>query len=108
MPSKSAIKAHFKRNKHWYFLGIGFAVGLAVAPKAIQIIIKSPGAAQTIELTRRMHPGFRILCEESGVQTASANQMAKLMDATPLEILKQARGLLDDVDGFHYRILGEM
>lgn len=109
MPSKSAIKAHLKRNKHWYFLGIGFAVGLAVAPKAIQIIYKSPGATQeVIVLVRRMHPGVRMLCVESGVDTASANQMGKLMDLNPTKILQQARGLLEDVDGFHFRILGEM
>lgn len=115
MSVKTAIIEHYQSHKEAYLVGAFFAFGAVCfgagalsGPKVIQVIYKSPGAIQTVDLVRRMHPGYRVLCKETGEQWASIRRAASIHEVSVAHFMKHLRGELPDIGGLHFENLGEM
>ena len=131
MTTKDKLKKHFSDNKKLYF---GIAIGAVVAGTGIYIwktksapklptfgdgatavtisdaahvdtVINNSGSI--INLIRRGHPGNVVEHIESGEQFASQARAAEVFGVSASRMSKHLRGLLDDIDGEHFRILRE-
>jgi len=113
---------HIREHKKEYAIGVAGVVGGGVAvallgPKSIQIVDSwnlkfwSPTSNTVVQVltppTRRMHPGYLVRCVETNEVAASIRRMASIKDANLSDLNKHLHGFLDNVDGFHYEILGE-
>jgi hypothetical protein len=116
------VKIHLKEKKWVYISGAGLflagaAAGLAFGQDGIQKIellnikIASPDNTQNIVvLARRGHPGYKIVCNETGESAASITRMAQLHGIDRMMLSKHLRfpEKFPDINGVTYTNLGEM
>ena len=117
------IKKHLSDNKVAYVSGgvgilVGAAgmmiVGSASDIKAVQEVFAplswKPTITQTqiTTLIRRGHPGNLIMCDQTGVQFASQNHAAELMNLSPTNLSQHLNGKQPSVGGFTFTKTGEM
>jgi hypothetical protein len=117
------IKTHLKENKTAYIVGAaGVVAGAVVGGVVVYIVAKSNTASISTEihgnenvvtnivvnLQRRMHPGYKVACNETGEVFASINRTAEVMGLSPRRVSEQLRGLIPDVNGHTFVNLGEM
>jgi len=100
------IKTHISENKKFYIgLGIGVLVGVAITPKVIQVMYKSPGSTQSV--VRRMHPGNVIKCNETGEIFASERRAADLLGLSRTTLGQHLKGNQNAVNGLTFTKIGE-
>lgn len=111
------VKEHLQENKKYYLVGgICLAVGAVgaalIVPKNIAIQI---AAAKMVEqnvhqdyLKGRMHPGIRLLHNETGIEYPSVRYAAEQLGLHRAKISKHLQGKLADVDGQHFTNNGLM
>lgn len=58
-------------------------------------------------LERRGHPGNIIRCKDTGEVWASQNRCADVMNISRTSLKRHLDGLVENVDGFRFEILGE-
>lgn len=112
----SKFTEHVKNNKKFYIgLGVGVTVGtisaLVISNRVAiaQIVIGSGNTTiQVNDLSRRMHPGFEILVNETGERFASIRRTADVLGIKRSDISKQLAGDLTSVGGYTFTNLGEM
>ena len=132
MNTKEKLKKHFSDNKKLYF---GIAIGAVVAGTGVYIWKARSGMAETpvfsegstvvtisnaarvdtvinnsgsiINLIRRGHPGNVVEHLESGEQFASQARAAEVFGVSASRMSKRLRGLIEDIDGEHFRVLRE-
>ena len=118
---------HVKKHKTVYIsVGVGLTAGMVggligysmasrygeignqVVVKQI-LPIKSP-ITNTVNqnLVRRGHPGFRILCNETGEEFASIRRASEVMGIDRSRLMDHLKGAAEHAGGFHFTNLGEM
>ncbi len=115
------IKEHFCRHQKLY---LGIAIGVAAScvvihlhkTKVRQTISIGYGATVgditfgdrlDIHVARKIHPGYVLQCQETQIIFPSIRAAAKSMGLSYKLLLKHAKGLISDVDGFHFDVLGD-
>lgn len=112
------IKTHISENKTTY-IAVGVTVVTTAAVTAallnrdsVKVIAPrffSPGNNLIItNLERRGHPGFKVLCKETGETFASVNRAASACGVNQGNLSRHLNGYLDHVKGLHFEKLGEM
>lgn len=117
---RERVVNHLKEHKTTYICAaagavVGAAVGVVVgssmkSPEAVVetkgIFYKSPvNITQIVE--RRGHPGYVIMCNETGEQFASIRRTAKLLGLNPSHISEHLKDLRPDVKGLTFTLIGE-
>ncbi len=111
------VKTHLKENHQIY---IGVAVGFVAGTVVILVSTKSPtiiaykgvvvfGKNNTVvaNLARRGHPGWTIICNETGVPFSSQNYAAQCMNLDPVALSHHLNGKKDQVGGFTFTRIRE-
>lgn len=122
------VKSHLKDNKNVYIAsGIGATAATAgfllgrkfprLAPEDVTklvaknknqaLLIWKPTQNITQTVIRRGHPGFLVQCKETGEVFASIRRAAEMMKVDPTTLRRHLHGLVENVGGFTFEILGE-
>ncbi len=112
------IKNHVKEKKIVYITGatclvVGVLGGALYAYGGVQFIenfkVIQIGSNNTVlaDLSRRGHPGWTIVCNETGVPFPSQNYAAKCMNLDPAALSHHLDGTRDQVDGFTFTRIRE-
>lgn len=114
------LKNHFEEHKTAYIFGaVGVAAG-AIVGVSVGVSLKSADASLDIKgvfykspvsvtqiVERRGHPGYVIMCNETGEQFASIRRAADLLGISPSDISKHLKDLRPDVKGLTFTLVGE-
>jgi len=126
-PDVAKIKVHFRKNKDRYkFFGIGAVAGITLVimrGRCADFLRSSDTAATTvfarplflfsnhnkiinvvavIEREGRGHPGYSVMCKETGDFFFSQNGAAAWAGVSDANMSLHVRGKLPDVDGWHF------
>lgn len=117
---KERIVNHLKEHKTTYICAAAGAVAGAAVGVAVGVSLKSPEAVvetkgifykSPVNITqiveRRGHPGYVVMCNETGEQFASIRRAADLLGLTRRDISKHLNGLVPDVKGLTFTLIGE-
>ncbi len=112
------IKNHFQENQKVY---IGVSAGVVVGVAAT-VFVHNNGIYNILnsfnfnwkstnmviaDLARRGHPGYTIMCNETGVPFPSQNYAAKCMNLDPAELSRHLNGARNQVGGFTFTRIRE-
>jgi hypothetical protein len=119
------VKAHIRTHRQKYIFAGSCVLSAAAGAGAMKVLgaeqiaivdsikltllsWKSPTTNTITQLlVRRGHPGNVVQCLETGEVFASQNAAAVSMGLNPGEVSKQVRGLIPDVRGHTFMMLGE-
>ncbi len=117
------LKNHVVENKKTYAAAVaGVVIGGVVVYVALKTRAGSVVISPTIEgdnnnlvvnnitqtvLTRRMHPGLVVRCNETGEVFASINRAAEVMGVPARSIRRHLHGSSPHVNGKTFEVLGE-
>lgn len=125
---KDKIRRHFQEHKTAYLVA-GTAVASAAVATTVTLLVITrvqihpellvsaknsallqwkPKAEVTVKLIRRGHPGFEVLCNETGERFASIRRAAEVYGLNPGDISRHLRGEVTRVGGKTFTNLGEM
>lgn len=119
MKALTRIKTHLRENKKLYVgLGLGIVVGAAgavlltrnnAAIQANMTRIFSPGENNLVQiyLAPLGDPGNVVQCLETGTTYASQGELARSLGVNKSLVSQHLRGLLPDLSGKHYEVLGK-
>lgn len=117
------IKQHVSDNKAVYvtgavssavFLTVGTGIGLAFGVKNFgvnnAVALRGDVYQNLIQmnLKGRMHPGIRLLHNETGITYPSVRYAAEVLQLNRNKMHKHLKGLLPDIDGQTFTDLGMM
>lgn len=112
------VRAHLKKHKLTYLVGAtGVAAYLIKGNVTRQTIANGVLYKSTqhntniyVELARRGHPGYEVLCHETGEKVASISRMAEIEGIDPRNLSKHLHGkaYANGINGKTYEIIGEM
>jgi hypothetical protein len=122
---RAVIREHVERHKVVYSVGAivvvagitylimkGRTIGVASSiPNGSEMITNRPftffsnrtNIITVLEREGRGHPGFRILCDETGQTWDSQIKAAADAGTHPIYMSKHVRGEMSDIHGKHYR-----
>ncbi len=111
------IKNHVKENRKVYIgVAVGFVAGAVVILVSTNsstinayksVVVTGKNNTVIANLARRGHPGYTIVCNETGVPFPSQNYAAKCMNLDPAELSRHLNGMRDQVGGFTFTRIRE-
>jgi hypothetical protein len=125
-PEVDKIKAHVRKNKKWYQgFGFGLAAGITLImlkgqyaglDKAATTVFARPlflfsnhnkmvNVVAVVAGEGRGHPGFPVICKETGHVFLSQKGAALWAEVSDRHMSRHLNGMSTDVDGWHFQRL---